>query len=66
MTESGSAASADCEAMIVIRPERRGGVIFRCTRSAGHDGEHRNIAEGEGWPLVENTSTFGVTVEWDR
>lgn len=56
----------DCGATIVIRPEGRGGVIFRCTRPEGHKGEHTNSGDAEGWPLVENTAGVPFLLRWVR
>lgn len=57
-------AAPDCGDMIVISPERQGGVIFACTRQQGHKGEHANNGEADGYPLVENTAGIPFLLRW--
>ena len=56
----------ECGSMIVVRPEREGGVIFRCDRYLDHAGEHASGGMAEGYPLVENTSDLPFLVRWTR
>lgn len=53
-----------CEAIVSIAPEGRGGVIFRCTKPVDHGGGHENVGPGRTWPLVEDSPYLQVTVSW--
>ena len=61
-----SRETPECGSMIVVRPEREGGVIFRCDRDLDHAGEHTSGGMAEEFPLVENTSDLPFLVRWSK